>query len=89
MIAGYDNGDPAPDLMSTVVIAAGTWAVFECTLQTLQDTNTRIWKEWLPGNSAYDVSGPYNIEWYSPEGDFGPGQKCEIWIPVVKKADAK
>ncbi len=85
MIAGYDRGDAVPEEMSKETVPAGTWAVFDCTMKTLQDTNTRIYKEWLPGNSGYELSGCYDVEWYSPEGMPGPDQKCEIWIPVVPK----
>ena len=87
MIAGYDRGDPAPETMTVRSIAAGDWAVFDCTLATLQSTNTAIWKEWLPGNSAYELAGMYNLEWYSPEGLPGPDRKCQIWLPVRRRND--
>jgi len=86
MIAGYDTGDTIPEGMSTAILDAGTWAIFDCTLKTLQETNTRIWKEWIPGNAAYDVPCACTVEWYSPESKPGPDMKCQIWIPVVPKA---
>lgn len=85
MIAGYYQEDNIPEIMTARKIDEGDWAVFDCTLETLQDTNTAIWNEWLPGNSEYEISGRYNIEWYSPEGEPGPGQKCQIWMPVKRK----
>lgn len=85
MIAGYFNDNDFPDNMTVREIEAGDWAVFDCTMATLQDTNTAIWKEWLPGNNEYELAGKYNIEWYSPNGEPGPEQKCQIWIPVKKK----
>ena len=54
-------------------------------MKTLQDTNTAIWKEWLPANEKYELAGKYNLEWYSPEGMPGADQKCQIWIPVSKR----
>ena len=54
-------------------------------MKTLQDTNTAIWKEWLPANEEYELAGKYNLEWYSPEGMPGPDRKCQIWIPVIKR----
>jgi len=85
LIAGYHEDDDFPDNMSAAVIPAGTWAVFDCTMATLQEVNTAVWKEWLPANGEYDLAGSYNVEWYSPEGEPGPNQKCELWFPVVKK----
>jgi len=49
--------------------------------------NTRIFKEWLPGNPDYEISGNTNVEWY----DCVNGEKTDsdyhsaIWIPVKKK----
>ena len=71
--------------MTVREIEAGDWAVFDCTMETLQSINTAIWNEWLPGNNEYELVGKYNMEWYSPEGEPGPKQKCQIWIPVRKK----
>ena len=86
LIAGYAKEESEiPKELTVREIPAGTWAVFDCTLKTLQDTNTSIWKEWLPVNKEYELVGKYNVEWYSPEGMPGLDQKCQIWIPVVKK----
>ena len=85
MIAGYYDGGDVFEDMVVREIAAGDWAVFDCTMETLQDTNTAIWKDWLPGNSEYELAGKYNLEWYSPEGEPGPNQKCQIWIPVKRR----
>lgn len=85
MIAGYYDGGEVPDGMIARRIEAGDWAVFDCTMADLQDTNTKIWQEWLPGNTEYELAGQYNIEWYSPEGEMGPGQKCQIWMPVKRR----
>ena len=85
LIAGYDKGDEFPGELTAREIPAGMWAVFDCTMKTLQDTNTAIWKEWLPANEKYELAGKYNLEWYSPEGMPGADQKCQIWIPVSKR----
>ena len=85
MIAGYDSGDGIPEGLSTTVIEAATWAVFDCTMKTLQETNTRIWKEWIPGNASYEVPGNCTVEWYSPDSIPGPDMQCQIWIPVIPK----
>lgn len=85
MIAGYYKNDRIPEEMVVRELPAGDWAVFDCTMATLQDTNTKVWKEWLPANGEYELAGQYNIEWYSPEGEPGPNQKCQLWFPVVRK----
>lgn len=86
MIAGrYDDGD-VPEEMRTWEIPSGEWAVFDCSMATLQDTNTKVWKEWLPTNGEYELRDAYNVEWYSQTGDFGPTQKCQLWFPVKRKS---
>lgn len=85
MIAGYYVNGEVPAEMSVHEIPAGDWAVFDCKLATLQDTNTAVWKEWLPTNGEYELAGGYNVEWYSPEGMPGPEQKCQLWYPVVRR----
>ena len=68
-----------------LVIPAGTWAVFPCTLQTLQETNTKMWKEWLPECREYRLGGCYNIEMYAPLCQENPGKSyVELWLPVKK-----
>ncbi len=57
---------------------AGTWAVFPCTQATLQNTNDRMWREWLPNCKEYKLAGNYNVERYTP------GVYCELWLPVEK-----
>ena len=68
----------------------GDWAVFDCIgpiPESLQSLNTRIFKEWLPGNPDYELCGNANVEWY----DCINGEKTDkdyhsaIWIPVKKK----
>ena len=72
---------PLPQDCETRVIPAGAWAVFPTTLATLQDTNTKIWSEWLPSSGEYQLAGSYNIELYTDDPNH-----VEIWIPVVRKA---
>ena len=82
----YIPGKEIPNGYETVVIPAGTWAVFPChgeLPKALQDVNTKIWSEWLPSCKAYKIAGNYNLEKYAlcdaPEDDCN-----EIWIPVEK-----
>ena len=66
-----------------MVIPGGTWAVFPCKLRTLQDTNTRMWQEWLPNCREYRLSGSYNLEVYGPPCEEDQGETdVELWLPV-------
>lgn len=63
---------------------AGDWAVFPCSIATLQDTNTRMWGEWLPSQREYRLRANMNIELYdTPEEKY-----CELWLPVEKVRQA-
>ncbi len=69
----------------TRTLPAGTWAVFPCKMKNLQDTNTRMWKEWLPNCKEYKLGGNYNIEMYAPPCKEDNGESyCEIWLPIEK-----
>ena len=51
---------------------------------------TEIFKEWLPGNSDYEIAGMYNIEYYTAPCDYPKGNQdenyyCEIWMPGKSK----
>ena len=86
LIAGKYNGGEVPKEMRLYEFEAADWAVFDCCgplPKALQDVNTKIFKEWLPGNPEYEFSGNANIEWYDMSA---PGNDhSAIWIPVKKK----
>ena len=69
----------------SMVIPGGTWAVFPCKMKTLQDTNTRMWQEWLPSCREYRLSGNYNLEVYGLPCKENQGETyAELWLPVEK-----
>lgn len=74
----YDPQQPIPAGFSTLTIPGGTWAVFPCTVTTLQDTNTKMWNEWLPNCKEYKLRSSFNVEMYMPDG------YVELWLPVAK-----
>ena len=81
----YLPWNEVPKGMKTIVIPAGTWAVFPChgaLPKSLQDVNTKIWSEWLPSMAHYQLAGNYNIEMYGPMSKNPEDYYCEIWIPV-------
>lgn len=76
-----------PEGCITKVIPALTWAVFPCRgplPRTLQDVNTRMWSEWLPGCKSYRLAANLNIEVYAPPAENPEDTYSEIWLPVEK-----
>ena len=88
MIAGNYDGGEVPDGMEVYEIPALTWAKFKCVgpiPQALQAVNTKIFKEWLPGNPDYEMSGGFNIEWYGAGDPNQLNYESGIWVPVKNK----
>lgn len=88
LIAGRYDGGEVPEGMQVYELPAYTWAKFRCVGPmpgALQSVNTKIFKEWLPGNPDYEMADGINIEWYS----MGDGSSAEyesgIWLPVKEK----
>lgn len=73
-----------PEGCETRVIPGSAWAQFPCTIKTLQDTNTKIWSEWLPALQGYSLAGEYDIEVYLPPEEESDDMKVYIWIPLKK-----
>ena len=73
-----------PEGCETRVIPGSDWAQFPCTIKTLQDTNTRIWSEWLPALQGYSLAGEYDIEVYLPPEEGSDDMKVYIWVPLKK-----
>lgn len=81
----YLPWNEVPEGYETVTLPAGIWAVFPCKLKTLQETNTKMWKEWLPNCKEYKLGGNYNIEMYGKPDVADPGESyTELWLPVEK-----
>ena len=89
MVAGRYTGGEVPKGMKLVELERGEWAVFDCygpNPKTLQETNTKIFNEWLPNNSDYEIRNNYNIEWYDCTTDMDdPKYHSAIWLPIRKK----
>ncbi len=80
----YFPWEDIPEGCETRVIPGSCWAQFPCTMQTLQDTNTKIWSEWLPALQGYSLAGEYDIEVYLPLEDGTEDMKVFIWVPLKK-----
>ena len=80
----YLPWEDVPEGCETRVIPGSAWAQFPCTIKTLQDTNTRIWSEWLPALQGYSLAGEYDIEVYLPPEEGSDDMKVYIWVPLKK-----
>lgn len=80
----YFPWENIPEGCETRVIPGSAWAQFPCTMKTLQDTNTKIWSEWLPALKGYSLAGEYDIEVYFPPEEGSDDMKVYIWIPLKK-----
>lgn len=81
----YQPWQAVPEGCVTHAIPGGTWAVFPCTLGTLQSTNTKMWRDWLPGCREYKLGGGYNLEFYYELNEADPpSSPVELWLPVQK-----
>ena len=90
-----DNYNPIKEIAEgfvTRIIPKHTWAVFACIgamPPNIQDINKKIFSEWLPNCTDYEIAAGYNIEMYSNPAEYQKGVQdekyyCEVWIPVKK-----
>lgn len=89
IIGGRYAGGEVPESMALYEFPMTEWAVFDCIgamPDALQEVNTRIFNEWLPGNPDFEIDGNATVEWY----DCVNGEKTDrdyhsaIWIPVKR-----
>ncbi len=88
MVAGRYQGGSVPEGMKIYEVPAMEWAKFKCVGPmpgALQAVNSKIFKEWLPGNPDYEIAMGMNIEWYSCGDTSAADYESAIWIPVKKK----
>lgn len=88
MIAGFYKEGKIPEGMTVYELPAYEWVKFKCTgpmPEALQTVNTRIFKEWIPGNPEYEIADSINVEWYSKGDMQSVDYESAIWIPVKRK----
>ena len=73
-----------PIKFEVIPVPAAAWAVFDCTLDNLQDVTKRIFSEWFP-STGYEHEKAPELEVYLPEDPRSKVMQCQIWIPIVKK----
>lgn len=77
----------AGDLLDTVAVAAGTWAVFPNEgpfPATLQSTMAGVYAEWLP-SSDYEVLPAPSFSFTKMDDRKKDYAYSEVWVPVRKK----
>ncbi len=77
LVAGKYSGGEIPEGMAVYEFPRSEWAVFDCAgpiPETLQSVNTRIVREWLPGNAEYELCGNATVEWYDCTGNMSERQ---------------
>ena len=88
IVAGIYKGGEVPEGLTIYELPDSDWAIFDCFGQNpkaLQEVNTKIFREWMPGNPDFEFPGRVNIEWYGEEDPNSPDYHSAIWIPVKKK----
>lgn len=91
----YNPVTDVPEGLVVRTIPAATWAVFPITgpaPEALQGVNVKIFSEWLPALSSYEIASSICIEMYDlpskyPNGTSDKNYYTEIWIPVRKKPE--
>ncbi len=78
----YFPWEDIPKGCETRAIPGSLWAEFPCTIATLQDTNTRIWSEWLPSLRRYELTGDCDVEVYLPPEEGSDEMSVRIWVPL-------
>lgn len=77
-----------PDGMAEYNVPECTWAIFECMgamPNAIQELQKRIVTEWLP-TSGYEYANAPDIEVYFEGNQYADDYKCQVWLPIVKKA---
>lgn len=89
LIAGEMNFDNVPKGMTVYEFPDMEWAKFKCVGPmpgALQSVNTKIFEDWLPNNSEYEIAFPASIEWYSSDDMMSSDYESGIWIPIKRKS---
>ena len=86
IIAGRYIGGEIPKEMITLDFSESMWAVFDChgpCPNSIQDHDEKIFDEWLPNNTYYELSGNAVIEYYFKNEDIkSPNYRSQIWVPI-------
>lgn len=82
------KSDKTHDSFEVKEIPSGTWAVFESVgpmPAAIQSVWQRIYSEWFP-STGYEHAGGPEFELYPPGNPSNENYRCEVWVPIKKKA---
>lgn len=88
MIAGRYTGGEVPEGMVRYELPDIEWAKFSCKgpmPEALQTLNTKLFKEWLPGNPDYKMGIGVVIEWYTQGDTKSVDYESGLWVAVSRK----
>ena len=88
LIGGTYQGGLVPEGMTLYEFPDMEWAKFRCTGPmpgALQSVNTKVFREWLPGNEEYEIAMGANVEWYAKGDTSALDYESAIWVPVKRK----
>lgn len=87
LIAGLYQGGEVPPGLTLCTLPEMDWAVFPCVGPlpgALQSLNTKIFREWLPGNTEYQIASDTTLEWYSDGDGNEDAYRSAIWVPIKR-----
>jgi AraC family transcriptional regulator len=88
MIAVKADEDKATGDLVARAVPALTWAIFTSIgpmPDAIQSLFGRIYSEWFPA-TGYEHAGGPEIEAYTDGDTTSDEYRCEVWIPIIKKA---
>lgn len=88
MIAVKSDAEHATGDLTAREVPASTWAIFTSIgplPNAIQSLFGRIFSEWFPA-TGYEHAGGPEIEAYTEGDTTASDYRCEVWIPIVKKA---
>lgn len=88
LIAGMYKGGHVPEGLVLHTFEASDWVKFRGfgpNPDTILKLNTQIFRDWLPGNSEFELTGFYNIEWCDHKDRNEEDHESHIWIPARRK----
>ncbi len=83
------SDDRVPSGMESLVLAAGTYAVFRYPLSGLGEGFGEIFNRLLPSSDYQQTAGPYFERYDEAFDPADPGSKVEIYLPVRERAPGR
>lgn len=79
-----------PVCAQSIIIPSHIWVKFTCigpNPGAIQSINSKVFENWLPGNTEYQLADDISIELHSIGDSRNVTYQSEIWIPINKKEE--